>query len=171
LALPLTLTAAPASDLAALAAWVGASAPAQLMRGNAWLYPLVETVHILGFVLLVGAVAMFDLRLLGFGRQLPPRDLARHLLPWSAASLLLVVPSGLLLFASQPGEMLASRTFLLKMGLMAAAGLNALLFHRSPWWRASMAWLEADGRTRVHAGLSLLLWIGVIACGRLIAYI
>jgi len=141
------------------------------MRGNAWLYPLVETVHILGFVLLVGAVAMFDLRLLGFGGQLPPRALARYLLPWSAASLLLVVPSGLLLFASQPADMLASRAFLLKMGLMGAAGLNALAFHRGPWWRASVAGLEADGRTRVHAGLSLLLWVGVIACGRLIAYI
>jgi hypothetical protein len=167
----LTSTSSPAADLAALAAWVGASAPAQLMRGNAWLYPLVETAHILGFVLLVGAVAMFDLRLLGFGRQLPPRDLARHLLPWSAASLLLVVPSGLLLFASQPGDMLASRAFVLKMGLMAAAGLNALGFHRGRWWRASVAGLEADRRTRVHAGLSLLLWTGVIACGRLIAYI
>jgi len=167
--MPTSMPTAP--DMAALAAWVGASAPARLMRGNAWLYPLVETAHILGFVLLVGAVAMFDLRLLGFGKGLPPRALARHLLPWSMASLLLVVPSGLLLFASQAGDMLASRVFLLKMGLVAVAGLNALAFHRSPWWRAPVAGPEANVRTRVHAGLSLLLWVGVIACGRLTAYI
>jgi hypothetical protein len=165
------MTGAVLPDLAAAAEWVGATAPARLMRTHAWLYPVVETLHILGFVLLVGAVAMFDLRVLGFGRQLPLRELARHLLPWSAAGLLLAVPSGLLLLASQPADMLANPVFLLKMGLFAAAGLNALAFHRSPWWRADGTPAAPGGRARTQAGLSLLLWIGVIACGRMLAYV
>ena len=161
----------PGPALQALAAWLAASAPAQAMRTHSWLYPAVETAHILGFVLLVGAVAMFDLRVLGCGRQLAPRDLARHLLPWSAGSLLLVAPSGLLLFAAQPADMLGNPVFLLKMGLVIAAGLNALAFHLSPWWRTAGAMAEADGRARVHAGLSLLFWVGAIACGRMLAYV
>jgi len=160
---------APA-PLADLAGWLAATAPAEAMRSNAWLYPAVETAHILGFVLLVGAVAMFDLRVLGFGRALPPRELARYLLPWSAASLLLVVPSGLLLFSAQAGDMAANQVFLLKMGLVIAAGLNALAFHLSPWWRTGGA--QAPGpRARLHAGLSLLFWIAVITCGRMLAYV
>ena len=165
------ITGAALPDVAAAAAWIGATAPARLMRTHPWLYPVVETVHILGFVLLVGAAAMFDLRVLGCGRQLPLRELARHLLPWSAASLLLVVPSGLLLFSSQPADMLANPVFLLKMGLVAAAGLNALAFHLSPWWRAAGVPAAPGGRARVQAGLSLLLWIGVIACGRMLSYV
>ena len=161
--------AAPAG-LAGLAEWIAATAPAQAMRTGTWLYPAVETVHIVGFVLLVGAVAMFDLRVLGFGRALPPRELARHLLPWSAGSMLLVVPTGLLLFVADPLALLANRVFLLKLGLMVLAGLNALAFHAGPYRRAE-AWPDrAPPRAMLHALLSLALWFGVIACGRLLAY-
>jgi hypothetical protein len=119
---------------------------------------------------LVGAVAMFDLRVLGFGRQLPVKALARHLLPWSAGSMLLVVPSGLLLFIADPLALLANRVFLLKLGLILAAGVNALAFHAGPY-RHAHAWSERAPPVAVlHALLSLALWIAVIAAGRLIAY-
>ena len=140
------------------------------MREHAWLYPLVETLHILGFALLVGAVAMFDLRVLGFGRQLPVKALARHLLPWSAGSMLLVVPTGLLLFVADPLALLANTVFLLKLGLIGLAGCNALAFHAGPYRRAD-AWAErSPAQAQLHALLSLGLWISVLACGRLIAY-
>ncbi|MGH8853925.1 MAG: DUF6644 family protein [Telluria sp.] len=150
---------------------LAASLPlAQAMREHAWLYPIVETLHILGFALLVGAVAMFDLRVLGCGRQLPVKALARHLLPWSAGSMLLVVPTGLMLFVADPQALLENRVFLLKLGLIAAAGLNALAFHAGPYRHAD-AWPgRAPPRALLHALLSLGLWIAVIACGRLIAY-
>ena len=60
---------------------------AQAMRDSMWLYPAVETVHIVGFIILVGAVIMFDLRVLGLSKRVPVRMLARHLLPWGAAAL------------------------------------------------------------------------------------
>ena len=164
------LEGAAPGGLAGLAQWIAATAPAQAMRTNAWLYPAVETVHIVGFVLLVGALAMFDLRVLGFGRALPPRELARHLLPWSAGSLLLVVPSGLLLLSAQAADMLRNPVFLLKMVLVVVAGLNALAFHLGSWWRT-----RGNGAptvaARVNAALSLLFWIAVIACGRMLAYV
>lgn len=157
----------PLPDAAALAA----SLPlAQAMREHPWLYPAVETLHIVGFALLVGAVAMFDLRVLGFGRQLPVRALARHLLPWSAGSMLLVLPTGLLLFIADPAALLANAVFLLKLALIVLAGVNAIAFHAGPY-RGADAWeARAPGRAVLHALLSLGLWIAVIASGRLLAY-
>ncbi len=156
----------------AWAEWVAATPVAQAMRDGVWLYPVVEIVHITGFAVLVGAVALFDLRLLGCARALPLRPLAAHLLPWAVASLLLIVPAGLLMFATQPRDFLSNDTFLLKMALLLAAGVNAALFHLGPWRRAA-EW-EVDVATppgaRLHALLSLLLWVGIIACGRLLAY-
>jgi hypothetical protein len=153
------------------ASWLAATQPALAMKSNAWLYPAVEIAHIAGFSVLVGAVAMFDLRLLGFGRGLPVRELARHLLPWSAGSMLLVLPSGLLLFAAEAPDLAINRIFLLKLLLIAAAGLNAAAFHAGPWRRAERWASSAPPRARAHAALSLLLWLGVIACGRLLAYV
>ncbi|WP_288378697.1 hypothetical protein [uncultured Massilia sp.] len=157
----------PLQDAAAFAA----SLPlARSMREHAWLYPAVETLHIVGFAVLVGAVAMFDLRVLGFGRQLPVCALARHLLPWSAGSMLLVLPTGLLLFLADPAALLANRVFLLKLALIALAGMNALAFHTGPY-RGAHAWsARAPGRAVLHALLSLGLWLAVLASGRLIAY-
>ena len=143
---------------------------AQAMRTHAWLYPAVETLHIVGFSVLVGAVAMFDLRVLGFGGQLPVKALARHLLSWSAGSMLLIVPTGLLLFVADPEALLANPVFLLKLGLIAVAGLNALAFHAGPYRGADRWPARAPGRAVLHALLSLGLWIAVIACGRLLAY-
>jgi hypothetical protein len=155
-----------------LAAWLYATPLSETMRGSLWLYPSVEIVHIAGFALLVGSVAMFDLRLLGCGRTLPVRALARHLLPWSLASLLLIVPAGLLMFSAQPQDFLANRVFWLKLGLIALAAVNAALFHLGTY-RGVAAWdvqRPAPGLARLHAALSLLLWIAVICCGRLLAY-
>jgi hypothetical protein len=158
--------------LAACSAWLAATPVAAAMREGVWLYPLVETVHIAGFSILVGAVAMFDLRVLGCARQLPVRGLGAHLLPWAAASLLLIVPAGLLLFASQPADFLGNPTFALKLALIATAGVNAALFHAGVY-RGVAAWdvaAPAPRRAKAQAALSLLLWAGVIACGRLLAY-
>jgi hypothetical protein len=149
------------------------SGVAGAMRQWLWLYPMVEIVHIVGFVVLVGAAVMFDLRLLGLARHLPAADLARYLLPWARTSLLLVLPSGLLLFTAHATEWAASPVFRLKLLLLAAAALNAALFHRWPfqsvatWNRACPAPVTA----RCAAVASLLLWLGVIACGRLLAYV
>jgi hypothetical protein len=108
--------------------WVEATALAQAMRGWLWLYPIVEILHILGFVTLVGAAAMFDLRLLGVSKNLPVRALARHLLPWSVAGLILVVPAGLMMFSAHATEFAENGVFLLKLSLIALAGVNAAAF-------------------------------------------
>lgn len=153
--------------------WLASTALSELMRSNLWLYPIAEIVHIVGITVLVGGVALFDLRVLGFGRALPVDQLARHLLPWSVASLGLVVPAGLLLFSADPAALISNRVFLLKLTLILFAGLNALLFHLGVF-RSVAEWntgRPAPGLARMHAAISLALWVAVISCGRLLAYV
>ncbi|MFC5477468.1 DUF6644 family protein [Massilia suwonensis] len=143
------------------------------MREGAWLYPIVEIVHIAGFAVLVGSVVLFDLRVLGFARNLPVAELGRHLLRWALASLILVIPAGLLLFSAHPVELADNRVFQLKLVLIALAGLNALAFHLLPY-RSVAGWdrnYAAPPLARFGAVLSILLWLGVISCGRMLAYV
>lgn len=158
---------------AGLFTWLAGTPLSETMRTATWLYPVVEIVHIAGFSVLVGSVVLFDLRVLGCARSLPVPELGRHLLRWALSSLLLVVPAGLLLFSAHPVELAANPAFQLKLVLIAAAGLNALLFHLLPY-RTVAAWdreRPAPPAARAGAALSILLWFGVIGCGRLLAYL
>ena len=146
---------------------------AKAMREELWLYPAVEIVHIIGFSILVGSVVMFDLRVLGLSRQISVRALARHLLPWSVAALLIIVPTGLLMFSAHAGDFLGNRAFELKMALLLTAGMNAAIFHTGPFqsvatWDTNAA---APLGARISVALSLLLWFSIIGCGRLLAYL
>lgn len=152
--------------------WLEATPLALAMRSSLWLYPIVEIFHIVGFTILVGAVALFDLRLLGWSRFLPVRGLGRHLLPWSAASLMLIVPAGLMMFSAHPRDFVDNRVFLLKLALIAAAGINALLFHVGIY-RSVDRWntdVRAPISAQLHALASVAIWVAVICCGRLLAY-
>jgi hypothetical protein len=153
--------------------WLETSAIAVAMRQWLWLYPIVEIVHILGFIVLVGAAAMFDVRLLGWSRQLSVRAMAGHLLLWARWALLVVAPSGALLFSAHATEMAANPAFRLKMALLAMAILNAALFHRGPF-KSVQLWdhdVPAPTSAKLSALLSLVLWAGVLTCGRLLAYL
>ena len=152
---------------------IEASALGQAMRQWLWLYPSVEIVHIAGIALLVGSIAILDLRLLGFSRSLPVRRLAAHILPWSIASFALIVPSGVAMFVAHAGDLLSNTVFAVKMCLILLAGANAGILHAGVF-RSAGQWdvdVMPPLAARAAAGASLLLWISVIACGRLLAYI
>lgn len=143
------------------------------MRHELWLYPVIEIVHIIGFVMLVGSIIVFDLRLLGLSRTLPVRALSRHVLPWSIGALLLIVPSGLMMFIAHAGDFISNTAFIVKIGLLFCAGINAAVFHAGVFrnaadWDSGVATPLA---AQMHALLSLLIWLGVLACGRLLAYV
>lgn len=146
---------------------------ASAMRDSIWLYPLIETIHIFGFAILVGAVVMFDLRVLGISKRISVRLMARHLLPWSLAALLLIVPTGTLMFASDAVELVGNRAFVIKMLLLMLALTNAAAFHLGSFRNAEQ-WDQdttAPPGARLHAVASILIWAGVITCGRMIAYV
>ena len=166
------MSPAPGGALGALEG----SSLGQAMRQWLWLYPSVEVVHLIGIALLFGSIVVLDLRLLGLSRHIPVRVLARHVLPWTAASFLLIIPSGLLMFLAHASEFAESEVFILKMLLIMAAGLNAAVFHSitlrtvDVWDNEAMRRLPPPPSARLAGALSLLIWISVIACGRLLAY-
>ena len=136
-------------------AWIGS---------HPWLYPGLEVVHLLGVALLVGNLVAFESRVLGWGQALPLQAMARLSLVLALCGFGLAALSGLLMFAAHPGEMLANRSFVLKMGLLMLAGTNAALFHA----RAGLQ--RMDRLARVQTLASLGLWIGAMIAGRWIAY-
>ena len=165
----MTHPAGPAGWLA----WLEATGLGQAMRQWLWLYPVVEIVHIVGIVTLVGAAAMFDLRLLGLSRRLPVSAMAAHLLPWARVGLAIVVPTGAMMFIAHATEMAENPAFRLKLLFIAAALANAGAFHRWPF-RSVSRWdihRATPPAARLAAVASLTLWTAAIACGRLLAYL
>jgi hypothetical protein len=122
-------------------------------------------VHIVGIALLFGNLVLFELRVWGVAASLPLRALARPALTLTLAGFVLLAASGLTMFVAAPAELIANRAFLVKMGLVLAAALNAAAFHL----RGGLD--RPDGTARAQTALSLGLWLGVIACGRWIAYV
>ena len=156
----------------AWAAAVEASAPAAAVRELPWLYPAANLLHVLGMALLVGAIAALDLRLLGFCRRVVPASGAVALLvPVAVAGALLAVPSGILLYLPD-AEPLTAHPLMQAKVLMLAIGLaNALAFHLI-WQRRLPAWDDGiPAGARLQSVCSLAIWLGVLTCGRLVAYV
>jgi hypothetical protein len=135
------------------------------IAAHPWAYPALEVVHIVGIALLLGNLVLVELRVWGVAPALDLRALARPALALALTGFALAAGSGLTMFAASPGELLANRAFVVKMGLVMAAGVNAGVFHG----RASLA--RPDGIARAQAALSVLIWVAVIGCGRWIAYL
>ena len=135
------------------------------LASSPWAYPALEVVHITGIALMLGSLVVLELRVWGLAPEVPTLPLARLALTVSVGGFALIVCSGLLLFAAHPVELLANRAFVIKMGLVMLAGLNAAQFH------ARGGLLRADRTARVQTALSLGLWLAVIICGRWIAYL
>ena len=154
-----------------LAAALHASDVSHTLRASFWLYPLVNTGHVVGIALLFGAIAPFDLRLMGCWKSVPLDHLARILIPAAIAGIVLAVSTGALLFATRPLDYIHEPLFGIKLTLIGAALLNALLLRRSPQWGL----LPVAGGVprpgwRLAAVVSIVLWLGAITAGRLIGY-
>jgi hypothetical protein len=131
---------------------------------HAWAWPALEVVHIAAIAMLLGPLVLFELRVWGVGATLELAALARFALALSLTGFGLAALSGLTMFLTSPGDLLANRPFVVKMMLLALLGANASWFHLRGGVR------RLDLLARVQTALSLGLWLGVIICGRWIAY-
>ena len=160
------------TDVQTIWTWLESTGVAIAMREWTWLYPIVEISHILGFVVLVGGAFLFDLRLLGFSPALRITDLADHLLRWSRAGVVVVLPTGFLMFITNASKLVENPVFRIKLLLIILAGINALAFRL--WTSSSVERWDLNESTPLAAKLSavfsLLAWSTVISCGRLIAF-
>lgn len=134
------------------------------LLGRSWVYPTLEIIHIVGIALLLGNMVLLDLRVFGRGAALPLADLARLTLGTAIVGFTFAALSGLLMFSTQPQDLLANRAFTLKMLLLLAAGCNAAVFHA----RGSLQRLDRTAKLQLL--VSTALWLAILTCGRWIAY-
>jgi hypothetical protein len=153
--------------------WLEALPLAQQVRESEWLFPWLSILHVTGLALAGGSIAYLDLRLLGIGlRRTPVSQVAASLLKWMWVGWVLMLVSGSLIFISEATMLYSSVFFRAKLFMMMLAGVNALVFHYTvfrrvgEWELATPAPLQA----RVTGAISLTLWMGMIAAGRLIPY-
>ncbi len=119
----------------------------------------------MGIALLLCNLVLLELRVWGFGKALPARELAKLSLSLAVAGFCIAALTGLLMFATQAGELLANRAFVIKMLLLTLAACNAAWFHG----RDSL--MKLDVIARLQTMTSTLIWIAAIFCGRWIAYL
>ncbi len=138
---------------------------------SAYGWPMVETLHFLGLTLLVGTIGAFDLRVLGIARRIPIAALHR-MAPWGIAGYAVNVITGFMFLMTLPDLYLYQWPFLLKMALMAAAGVNAVMFRVAvmPRIEALGPGDSAPAAAKVMCAVSLCLWVGVMFAGRLLAF-
>jgi hypothetical protein len=149
------------------------SAVATVVREEMWVYPILETVHIVGIAFVFGSILAYDLRVLGANKVLPLGPLGRHLLPWVWTGFAMNAVSGVLLFASDAMEFAANPALQAKLALIGLAGLNAFVFQRR-YAAAAPQWNEATRPpmlARLSAIVSIVIWLAIIAAGRMMAYV
>lgn len=152
---------------------IAQSALAVFVRESMWAYPLLETLHVIGLALVFGPILLFDLRVLGWNKDLAVSRLHKAFLPWVWTGFALNATSGIILFVSDAAEFAANTALRYKMALLIFAGLNALYFQAriapgaATWDRES----RAPAAARASAGASIALWLAIITAGRMIAYI
>lgn len=144
--------------------------------GATWWFPLIESIHVLAAVLVLGSILMVDLRLMGVAAaRYSSSILLRELVPWSWAAFAVALVSGGLLFIVQASNYASNTAFLIKLLLLGLAGLNMVWFH----WRV-LPWLRADERrhgnrnffgAKLSAAFSLMLWSGIMLAGRWIGHL
>lgn len=161
-------------DLSSFASWLEMQSFSISIAESAWLFPTIETVHVLALTLVFGAIAMMDLRLLGVTRRNTlVTQLSAEVLPLTWAGFALAAITGLLMFASSASRYASNAPFLFKMGLLVLAGLNMALFHGSAYRRVDQ-WddsLPTPAAARAAGMISLVTWTVIVILGRWIGFV
>jgi hypothetical protein len=138
-----------------------------------WLFPTIETLHVLCIAVVFGSIFMVDVRLLGMAdRDSAVSRLSREILPYTWTAFACAAVTGVLLFVSKADKYFYNLQVELKFLFMFLAGANMLIFHRGVYRHV----LEWDGAAvpptgaRIAGALSIALWVAVIFMGRWIGF-
>ena len=150
------------------------SSMAEAIRESVWLFPALETVHVIAIVIVVGSITRLDLRLLGLvSRDRPVTEVSDEMLPWTWIAFGVAVIFGVLLWTSKPIKYFQIAFFDVKFVLMMLAGINMLYFQRvtfktvTQWNRDPIP----PAAVRIAGGLSLAFWLSIVICGRFTGFI
>ena len=146
--------------------WLDHSALAALIRNSTWAFAALEVVHLLGLTLLLGSIAVLDLRLLGGGlRDQTVTEIALDTSPWTMIGLGMVTVTGIVMAVAEANRLYESGPFFIKMVLFVLAVILTFTFHRG------LTKSEPSAGAALRGGIvSLLLWFGVGFAGRAIAF-
>ena len=140
---------------------------------STWMFPTLETIHVICLVSVLGTIFVVDLRMLGWtSNRFALTSIAKDTLPWTWGAFGLAAVTGTLLFVSKASSYVGNPYFLWKMGMLALAGLNMMYFHFITW-RTVEHWdrdATMPGAVKVGAALSIILWLGVVFFGRAIGF-
>lgn len=154
--------------------WLDQTAAGSGIRQSLWLFPALETIHLLGMAALVATITALDLRLMGVAaRQQPVSKMAARLIPWAWLAFAVQVVTGVLLFSSEAVKIYGNPAFRLKMLLLLLAGGQALIFQTLVWSKLP-AWDDRPSppfAAKIIGVSSMLLWLGVVTAGRFIGFV
>jgi hypothetical protein len=151
--------------------WVRSTELHAFIRQHAWLWPVLESFHYIGLSLLLGTVGLFDLRVLGMAKGIPPITLHR-LIPLGIAGYVVNIVTGIGFFFGFPEQYAYNSAFHFKLAFMALAGINVLVFYSAAFREVSALGPGADAplRSKIITGVSLGSWVAVLICGRLLTF-
>jgi hypothetical protein len=159
--------------VAEILASLQASGIANRIRDSLYLFPLIESTHVIGLTTVFGTIAIIDLRLLGVASTRRPfTRIASDVFKWTWAAFLLTVVTGLLMFITNAGVYYNNFFFRTKMALLLLAGINMLLFELTAG-RSVQRWDKENAAPlagKTLAAVSLVLWITIIFMGRWIGF-
>lgn len=140
---------------------------------STWMFPTIETLHVIALVTVIGTIAVVDLRLVGLGSKGHSVSLlAKDTLPWTWGAFALAAITGGLMFISKASSYVINPYFLWKMGLLVLAGMNMMYLHLTAW-RTVEHW-EQDPTfpfaAKLAGWLSLIFWLGVVFFGRAVGF-
>lgn len=141
---------------------------------STWIVPLSQIIHFFGLALLFGMAGMLDLRMLGLGKGIAIGEFSRRMVPWAGFGFLLNLVTGLIMFMGAPYMFVHNRAFGFKMLFIAVAGLNVLAFYVTGLARKVEALGSAEDApwgAKIIAGVSLVVWIGVMFWGRMLPFL
>lgn len=161
------------ANLRAWVQWVDALPSSAAIRESTTGYPALLTIHIVSVTAFAGLVLMMDFRLLGIGnRRIPFSELQKSLFGSQMVTMAVATISGLVLVYGEPTRFYDSIFFWIKMLMIALTGANAIAFHYTTYDTIA-AWDRSPSTpalAKFAGGISIVLWVCVMACGRLVAY-
>ena len=161
------------STLLSFCQWLAETPFSTGIRESTYIYPIIESVHVLSLCIFVGLLLLWDLRLLGITlRRVAVSEVWARLIPWITMGAVLMVLSGLLLFASDPVRFFGNIFFRIKAFGLFLALLNAMAFHlgierRLVDWDTAAVTPRA---AKLAGAISIGLWAVIVVTGRFVAY-
>lgn len=153
--------------------WLESTRGSVALHESEYMYPFIESIHVLTLCLFMGLVIMLDFRLTGLAlRRVPVSEVVHRVLPWAIAGFVVMVITGVLLVYAIPVRTFQNVFFRVKVVLLMLAGLNVWVFHWTVFRRVD-GWDLANvtpKAAKLAGTFSLVLWTGVILAGRMIAY-